>query len=356
MATNPREGPHVGRRTTRLRLAALAVAAACGGCLPDRVTIDLKPAPRELAESVVLSDHARRDHDSGPKVALIDIRGMIADGASEAFLGVGPNPVDELMARLNKAANDPSVCAVALRINSPGGTVAASDTIYREIRRFRETTGKPVVACMSEVCASGGYYVALAADELIAQPTTITASIGVIIQTFNVSGLMERFGVEGRSVTSGPNKALASPFEPASEAHYAILQGLVDQFYANFRGLVASRRPDVSAEDMARCTDGRVVTGADAARAGLVDSMGDLHDAFAAAKRLAGVSAARLVKYHSKGDVVRTPYAADAPLQPPDAALGAEGSSVSLVSINTARALGAPLAPGFYYLWTPAIP
>ncbi len=333
---------------------ALATLVA-GGCLPERVTIDLKPGDRALAETVVLSDHPSRDSDATPKVALIDVRGMIADGSAPALFGSGPNPVDELASRLDRAARDPRVRAVVLRINSPGGTVSGSDTMHREVRRFRETTGKPVVACMSELCASGGYYLALSADELIAQPTTITASIGVIIQTFNFSAGMARFGIEGRAVTSGPNKAMGSPFEPAQERHYAILQGMVDEFYANFRGLVASRRPGVTPEDLDRCTDGRVVTGVEAARVGLVDSTGDLHDAFDSAKRRAGIDSARLVKYHSKGDSPRTAYAAAAPLDAAPGAAFSDTNTFSLLSIG-GSSLGMPLTPGFYYLWTPTLP
>lgn len=346
--------PHPRAGLLRLGVATIGALGAAG-CLPERVTIDLKPSDRELAETVVLSDDGRRDSDSASKVALIDVRGMIADGSAPSLLGSGPNPVDELTARLDRAARDPGVRAVVLRINSPGGTVSGSDTMYREIRRFRETTGKPVVACMSELCASGGYYLALSADELIAQPTTITASIGVIIQTFNFSAGMARFGIEGRAVTSGPNKAMGSPFEPAKEEHYAILQGMVNEFYANFRGLVASRRPGVSAEDLARCTDGRVVTGVEAARVGLVDSTGDLHDAFDAAKRRAGLGSARLVKYHAKGNAPRTAYSSVAPL---DAGAGpalGDTTNVSLLSVN-ADSLGLPMTPGFYYLWTPTLP
>ncbi|MBL0922768.1 MAG: S49 family peptidase, partial [Phycisphaerales bacterium] len=132
--------------------------------------------------------------------------------------------------------------------------------------------------------------------------------------------------------------------------HYAILQGIVDDFYAQFRGLVASRRPGLSAEDLDAATDGRVVTGAEAARIGLADETGDLRDAFEAAKRLAKLNTARLVKFHNQGRAPRSPYAL---AENPDAASG--GSTVNLMQINLAHGLAASGA-GFYYLWVPPTP
>lgn len=335
--------------------AILSAALLLAGCLPDRVTLELRPAPADLAETVVLADHERREPDSSAKVALIDVRGMLLDSRPPSFSlgGSGDHPIDSLVARLNRAAADPSVRAVILRINSPGGSVAASDAMHREVARFRERTGKPVIACMSELCASGGLYLALACDEMIALPSTVTASIGVIIQTINFSEGMKRFGIHARSVTSGPNKAMGSPFEPEQDAHYAILQSIVDEYYATFRALVQSRRPAMTGPALDRCTDGRIVTGAEAAALHLIDSTGDIHDAFASAKRLANLPGARLVKYHTKGDSPRTPYAIETPVPLPGAALDADQTSISLLQLNLDAS---SLPPGFYYLWSPSAP
>lgn len=339
-----------------VRAAVLTAAALIGaGCIPDRITLDLRASDGRLDETVVLADTGAGF--SAPKIAMIDVRGVIMDGPTPGLIGTGPNPVDSLVARLKKAEDDPNIRAVILRINSPGGTVSGSDTMHREVRRFRERTGKPVVASMGEVAASGGYYLALAADEIIAQPTTITGSVGVIMQTFNFSEGMARIGVQGRSVVSGENKALASPFEPAQERHYAILQGLVNEFYGVFRALVVERRPALRSEHLDDCTDGRVVSGADAARLGMVDSIGDLRDAFDAAKRLANVPTARLVKHHARGAAPRSAYA-HTTLDTPDAAalLGANaGTTINLMQLNLGGASGAPTWAGFYYLWAPEL-
>ncbi len=321
---------------------------AIGGCLPSRFVVDVAPARPELTETVVLADD-----DAGPfsaKVALIHVTGLIADARTPGLLGAGPNPVDEFVARLEKAESDSSIRAIVVRINSPGGTVTGSDIMADELEQFRERTDKPVVAALGEVAASGGYYVACAADAIIAEPTTITASIGVIIQTFNVSETLDLVGVRARAVTSAPNKDIANPFESPVEEHYALLQGLVDEFYENFRGHVLDNRPDFDATAHAELLDGRVITGARAAEVGLVDERGGLRDAFERAKSLSGLAAARLVVYHPGGVAPRSAYAL---ADPPDPRAEAAQPAINLLNIDLR---GAPLTPGFYYLWSPSLP
>lgn len=285
----------------------------------------------------------------GAKIGLIDLRGIIADAREPGLLGAGENPVDHVAAALALAEKDRAVRAVLLRISSPGGTVAGSDEMYREIRRFRERTGKPVVASMGEVAASGGYYVALSADHLVAQPTSITGSIGVIIPTINLSQGLSRLGVESRSVKSGRNKDLANPLEPMRDAQYEVLQAMVDDFYARFRGLVAERRRGkIDESRMDELADGRIFTGAQAHELGLVDEEGGLRDAFEAAKRLAGLDHATLVKYASEArEKIQSPYAL-APASP---------NAIQLtLPLWPAPGMHAPgETSGFYYLWSPGL-
>ncbi|MBM4108471.1 MAG: signal peptide peptidase SppA [Phycisphaerae bacterium] len=319
----------------RLLLSMLALLAAC----TPTVNVNFGGPERGLREETVLEPHA-----SGAKVALIDVTGLIADASRPSLLGRGENPVDEAAKRLERARTDPAVRAVVLRINSPGGTVTGSATLYDEVRRFRADSGKPVVASMGEVAASGGYYLALAADAIVAQPTTLTGSIGVIIPTINLSEGLGMIGVRSRALTSGPNKDLANPLEPPRERHYAVLQAIVDDFYASFRSRVVERRPAIDAARLDELTDGRVVTGAAAHAAGLVDHLGGVREAFALAKDLAGVSSARLVKY---------PGASDKGPRSPYALADASGAQVNLVQLNLAGADALPHS-GVYYLWTPA--
>lgn len=329
------------------RLLPCLLLALLTSCAPLSITFTLGAKDRPLRETTVIEDQG-----ASAKVALIDVRGTIIDAARPGLLSSGSNPVDDLVARLKLAEEDSSVRAVVLRINSPGGSVTASDTMYREVRRFATVTKKPVIASLGEVAASGGYYLALSCDEIVTQPTTITASIGVIIPTINVSDGLKRIGIVARSVKSGVNKDLANPLEPMREGQYAVLQGMVDEFYARFRGLVVERRPNLDTGRIDELTDGRVVTGMEAIKAGLADREGDLRDAFGRAKELAGLKAAYLVKYHEESTTPRTAYGAGA-----DAAPAPGPTEVNLVQVQLGDLLGSADAgsTNAYYLWAPAL-
>jgi protease-4 len=174
------------------RVIALVVAlATLTGC--SVLSIDLTPRVRPLEEEVV-------EGKGEAKILLMDVSGFISDEAPSSGLGLGPAPVRvpmlvRIREELTKAAKDRHVRALVLRLNTPGGTVTASDIIYREVTLFRERTKIPVVAALMDVAASGGYYIALAADRIVAHPTTVTGSIGTIMITANVEGLLGKIGV-----------------------------------------------------------------------------------------------------------------------------------------------------------------
>ena len=344
--------------THKFNLASLAAATLLlTSCGRTTVSFTFGGDPSRLDESAVIE----REASSSTKVALIDVRGLIVDGPRTAIplLQSADNPVDELVARLEKARLDPAVRAVVIRINSPGGAVTASDTMYREVRRFRELSGKPVVMSLAEVAASGGYYLALAGDAIIAQPTTITGSIGVIIPTVNFSDGLRRIGIVSRSIKSGSNKDLANPLEPMRDGQYAVLQSMVDKMYARFRGLVVERRAGklaaspLSTDDL---TDGRVFLGEDAHALGLIDSLGDVRDAFELAKQLAKVDRAQLIKYHAQGDTPKSAFAlTDVPTASAQqtASPAPAASQINLIQLQLGSGelshLGAGVA---YYVWT----
>lgn len=328
------------------RLSSLVLLALLPACAPLSVTFTLGAREDPLRETAVITDKGA----SSAKIAMIDVRGAIVDASRPSLFGSGLNPVDEFVARLKMAEDDPEVRAVVIRINSPGGSVTASDIMFNEVRRFVEQTKKPVVASLGEVAASGGYYLALAADEIVTQPTTITGSIGVIIPTVNFSDGLRRIGIVARSVKSGANKDIANPLEPIREEQYKVLQGLVDEFYDRFRGLVVERRPTLDTTRLDELTDGRVVTGSAAVVAGLCDREGDLRDAFSRAKSLAGVSSARLVRYHTEGVRPRTPYST---MTSPDTAPDAS-TEINLVQLQLSEGgLHAGGPANAYYLWAP---
>jgi protease-4 len=332
-------------RSTCLTGAALLAAVSLTACSP-KIQIGIGADDYILKETLVFSDTAPANN----KIVMIDVRGMITDSARSGLLGPGANPVDRFVAELNLAERDKSVKAVIVRISSPGGTVTGSDIMYTELRRFAEQSKKPIVASMGEVAASGGYYLAIGADHIVAQPTTITGSIGVIMPTINFSSGLNRIGIESRAIKSGPNKDMANPLEPMRDSQYAVLQAMVDDFYARFKGLVVERRRNLTADNVAMATDGRVFTGMQAEKLGLVDELGGVRESFAAAKRLAGIPGASLIKYGDPSRPARTAYA-DSSLPPASHA----GTEVNVLKLDLNHPGAVTDTSGFYYLWQPMI-
>jgi protease-4 len=208
------------------------------------------------------------------KVAIIDVDGLIVNAKTGGLLGGDhENPVSLFRERLQAAADDKHVKAVVLRINSPGGAVTASDIMYQDLLHFRHETRKPVVACMMDVAASGGYYLAMGSDVVFAHPTTVTGSIGVIMNLYDATGLFTKIGVASNPIKSGPNKDIGNPIRPMTDEERAILQGMIDQFYGQFVKVVACGRHMTDAQ-VRKLADGRVYTGVEAKELGLVDHVG----------------------------------------------------------------------------------
>jgi len=194
------------------------------------------------------------------KVAVITLRGVILNEGG-VFLGV--NPFTFALEQIRQATTDGDVKAVVLEVDSPGGSVTASDILYHKIREFRQNTGKPVVVSMGSLAASGGYYVSLAGDHLVAQPTTVTGSIGVIMNLVNVQGLAEKVGLESVVIKSGPFKDVGSPFRRMTPEERAMLQGMIDTLFQRFKSLVAERRK-LPLQRVDALADGRIFTAQEA--------------------------------------------------------------------------------------------
>jgi protease-4 len=196
---------------------------------------------------------------------------------------------DTVAAALRSAASDDRVRAVLLRVNSPGGSYTASDTIWREVVRTR-AAGKPVVVSMSDVAASGGYYISMAADVIVAQPGTLTGSIGVIMGKPVLADALERAGIRTDSVAEGARATMLAPTHPFTQDEWDRINTWLDAVYRDFTEKVAAGRrlPADRVHEIAR---GRVWTGADAAGHGLVDELGGLHAAADIARRRAGLPA-----------------------------------------------------------------
>lgn len=209
----------------------------------------------------------------GEKVAVVEVTGMIVDSAGT---------IEEL----KDYAKDASVKAIVLRINSPGGAVAPAQEIYNEILKVKQK--KKVVASMGAVAASGGYYIAAPADRIVANAGTLTGSIGVIMELPNVSGLMEKIGIQTQVIKSGRHKDMASVFKELTPKEREILQAVLDDVHNQFIEAVSTGR-DMKFEDIKKLADGRIFTGRKALELGLIDELGNMEDAIMVAGRLSGI-------------------------------------------------------------------
>ncbi len=204
------------------------------------------------------------------KLAIIDISGVLVQGS--AGLGRGKGVTGMALKMLERAEEDPAVAGVLLTIDTPGGSVTDADRLHHLVGRLKEK-GKPVIVHMGDLCASGGYYVAVAADEIWALPTSLTGSIGVIIQSLNLYELMQRHGVTDQSITSGANKAILSPTRPMSPEQRNLLQSVVDEMHETFVAKVVEGR-ELEKAVVEPLADGRIFTAKQALKAKLIDGIG----------------------------------------------------------------------------------
>jgi protease IV len=234
------------------------------------------------------------------KILLVDLSGVITDADKRSVLGFGKEVSDvaRVKEELEKAGRDKRVKAIILRIDSPGGTVTACDIIHEEILRYKKKYNVFVAASFMNVSASGGYYIATAADRIVAHPTTITGSIGVIVTKFNVKGLMDKLGVQEESIKSGDKKDILSPFRGATPEERKIVQDIIDSLYQKFLSVIEQGRLGISRTELKTLADGRVFTAQQALQAKLIDDIGYLDDTVEMVKKQLGVEEARLVTYH----------------------------------------------------------
>jgi protease-4 len=243
-----------------------------------------------LVLSIAMKPGSRITEDSAAgsgKVGVIYIEGPIASGRS-ATLFESQTGAEDIAASLREAARDSGLKAVVIRLNNPGGTPAASQEIDNELQRLRQS-GKVVVASMGDTAASGAYWIAAGADQIVANPGTITGSIGVFMQTTNLEELYGKIGMEREIYKSGPYKDMGSTDRPVTPEERAIFQSMVDDIYNQFVEVVArGRHKDVA--EVKKLADGRVYTGRQAKELGLVDQLGDFHDAVLLAGKMAGIA------------------------------------------------------------------
>lgn len=322
--------------SSRAALAAVSAVALClTGCiLYSPIDLGSLGSAGPLKESVVLGT-------SGPKIVLVEIDGVISDEAERSALGIGQRQsmVAETRSVLDLAADDDKVAAILVRIDSPGGTVSASDSLYHEILTWKTKNKKPVVAFFNGMATSGAYYLAMAADVVVAHPASVTGSIGVIMPGISIEGLMEKYGVADQTLTSGPFKDAGSMLRDMRPEEKKQLQSVIDDLYGRFTDVVAAGRPGLDKAKIKTLADGRVYSSQQALAAGLVDQLGYLEDAVAQAEKRAGISESQVVVYTRGGPAPENVYS-----QAPDLSL--QSLQLALAELRRAQ-----LRPGFYYLW-----
>jgi protease IV len=306
------------------------------GCVGLKVSL-------ETESKAPLKEYTLQGSGAG-KILLLPIRGFISQESRKGLLHERAGLVQEVAAQLKKAAEDPEIKGLLLEINSPGGTITASDILYHEIQAFKEKTGIKIVSLFMDLAASGAYYLALPSDRIMAHPTTLTGSIGVIFLNPKVAGTMDKLGLAVEVSKSGLEKDMGSPFRASTPEEKAIFQSLTDKLGRRFLSLVARHR-NMSPNDLKEVASARIYLADEAAALKLVDRVGYLDDALTEAKTLAGLSAdARVVVYR------RTHYPNDTPYNVPGSRLttaGLPGLDLGLPEILP------ELHPGFYYLWMP---
>lgn len=321
-------------------LAVICCAGFLTGC-GDSGGFLIKPVPTDqrLRESVVRADPGWVTD----KVALIDVEGIILNDRNGPIWSNWENPVSLFSEKLDAAGCDPRVKAVVLRINSPGGTVQATEAMYERLKRFGKQTGKPVIACITDVGASGGYYLACGAQRIICQSSSITGSVGVVIQTVNFTGTMKMLGIKADAITSGKLKAMGSPLKDLTDEERRIFQAMVNEFYERFVEVVAEARSELTAGKVRPLADGRVFTGRQAVRNGLADRLGYVADAVDEAKKAAGVKKAKVVMYHRPLGYRANVYSAVPAYAP--------ATQINLINLQM-NELSLLRRPSFLYLWS----
>lgn len=316
-------------------LVAFLLLPALSGCTLFNVNI-LSPA-KPLEEKLV-------EGEGRPKLLLLDIAGFISEKEPDGgpLARKKPSIVSRVKESLLKAEQDEDIAGVILRINSPGGTVAASDIIHHEIKGFQSRKKVPVYACITGMGTSGAYYIATASDRISAHPAAVTGSIGVILLNFNLEGLLGKIGVSEQSIKSGAKKDIMSPFRASTDEERRIMQEIIDSFARRFVDVIMARRNNqLERQELEKLADGRIYTAEQAVAARLIDRTEYLDETISGMKQALGIREARVVSYYRPGSYRGSIYSA------PDTEAA---SGVNLININ-ADGLEMLSSPQFLYLW-----
>lgn len=316
---------------------AVLILLLCMGCIKPKITL-FGDGTDPLEEYTL--------EGKGPeKILLVPLKGFVGDGARRGLLGTRPSMVQQVAAYLKRAEEDSAIKGLLLKVDSPGGSVTASDLLYHEILRFKERRKVKVVAVLMGVATSGGYYISLPADHIVAHPTTVTGSIGVVSILPKVAGMMEKLGLEVEVSKQGANKDMGSPFRRSTPDERRILESLVAGLGNRFLELVSLHRK-LPADVLNEVATARVYLAEEALRMGLVDEIGYLDDAATRLRTLAGIAEdAKLIVYRRQEipeDTVHHAGAFETEANP------------RLIDLGLVESFSA-LKSGLYYLWLPGL-
>ncbi|MDR1385379.1 MAG: signal peptide peptidase SppA [Planctomycetaceae bacterium] len=294
------------------------------------------------SSSTIREEYVSGKKHAKQKVAILTVEGVIYDGEGSHFVK-----------QLEKATEDDSVKAIVLRINSPGGTVSASDYYHHKILELKETRNIPIVVSMGNMAASGGYYIAVTGDEIFAEPSTLTGSIGVIMPNYNLSGLCEKIGVKSDAITSGPLKELGNLTREMKPEERAVLESIVLDMFERFKEIVCEGRKALRDDsDLLReVTTGRVFLAKDALEKHLIDEIGYLDEAVASAAKRAGLTEEEYetVRYEPPKSTLDLIFGASGVERAVAATLQNE-ASLAVEILNEA------VTPRIYYMYPQALP
>jgi protease-4 len=307
------------------------------GCATPKVNI-FSTTPDPLKEYTL-------EGTGADKILLIPVNGLISDSPKKGLITTTPSLVEQVVSQINKAQKDKQIKAVLFKINSPGGTITASDLLYHEISTYKEKAGGKIVISMMDLATSGAYYMSLPADIIMAHPTTITGSIGVISLQPKVKGLMDKIGLGVDVQKVGKYKDMGSPFRDTSEEERKLLQKAMNDFGERFMGLVKKHRK-LTPQAITEISTARVFLADEALQIGLIDKIGYISDAVKETKKIAKISEdAKLIVYR------RAEFPEDNYYN--IAGATSENFNFSVINVELPEILSAKA--GFYYLWPGAV-
>ena len=299
-------------------------------------TIQLGPRMEPFKETVL-------EGEGSDKLLLINLQGLINNQKDHAFTGATTalGMVEEVREILSKAEKDQDIKALLIKMNSPGGTVTSSDIIFHELITYKKKHGIPVYIHIMDIAASGGYYIALAGDQIFAHPTSLVGSIGVIALKLNLKNLMDKVGVDWEVVKSGDKKDFMSPFRSLTDEERKLFQNTIDHFHARFVNIISENRTKLNLEEVRALADGRIFTSKQAINLKLIDGIGYISDTVKTIKLKLKIPDLKIITYHRQGDYKSNLYS-----------ISPQSPTFNMINVNLGLDKG-ELSPHFLYLWMP---